>query len=87
MHQIENDEDGIFNFDIKLENFLVKEDRIYLSDIDGFIPGKVPFELNRHMVYKLVWPRYDRTSACKRLGCLNDIFAVIVSLILKIDGI
>ena len=42
MHQIENDEDGIFNFDIKLENFLVKEDRIYLSDIDGFgYPGKV----------------------------------------------
>ena len=35
---------------------------------------------HRHMVYKLVWgPRCDRTLCVhKRLGCLNDIFAVVL---------
>lgn len=81
MHQIENDEDGIFNFDIKLENFLVKGDRIYLSDIDGFgFPGKVPrfgthtdtWCISLHGGRGMIEP-----SVCtKRLGCLNDIFAI-----------
>lgn len=81
MHQIQDDENGIFNFDIKLENFLVKNDRIYLADIDGFgYPGKAP----RFGTHTDTWciSLYGgrgmiEPSACtKRLGCLNDIFAV-----------
>ena len=80
LHNVDDDNSGLFNFDIKFENFFVLNDSLRLGDIDGF--GKSG-SLIRFGTHTDTWclslyggkGLNDEVVISKRLGCMNDLTA------------
>lgn len=93
LHAIEDDEKGIFNFDIKFENFFVLHDSLRLGDIDGFgMCGKL-LRFGTHTdtwclsLYGGKGTEYENTVS-KRLGCMNDLTAfALLALFIRVMAI
>lgn len=79
-HIPEDDNRGIFNFDIKFENIFLGKDVLFLGDIDGFGHGA------RFGTHTDSWcislyggeGSDDQIVFNKRLGCINDLYNILL---------